>query len=669
MCELKESKMQNTTPPNSNKNLPYIEPTIRLIAGFLLTVIGVMLYFYSSMQFLLLGLLFFISLNLFQSAITHWCLMEKILGVIGFRSELREIKKLSAEAERTSAIQKGYVDTLNLLNEAVLELSDDGIILSASDGWSKLLNKCKNEMAESETLGQSISHFIDNSDKILIVNMLKNIITSQEAVTTVRFRIVGIDQSEHWIGGKFMVQQLRDDELKIRGVLRDITEAYLQEKQVQHMALHDSLTGLANRVMLEEKMEDTLAHAKRYQKMMGVLFIDLDNFKQVNDTHGHKMGDNLLIAVSKIMLARLRDSDTLCRWGGDEFVILLPDLNNEIDLRSIAETLMHKLEDEIIAEGFESVVTLSIGGSIYPKDAENSEGLLMQADKALYYAKEQGRNNVQIYSEMKNSGLGYNDIDISSRLTQAVKDKIIDVHYQAIVSAKDKKITGFEALARWNDKKHGWVSPGIFIPVAENQGLIQDLGRQVMEKALKDFSSIAISIPELVLSVNISNRQLAQADFNIWLTDLVSKFKIPPKQLKLEITESLTQIGIVRAKEILCSLRESGFSLSLDDFGTGYSSLSLLHNLPVDELKIDMSFVKRFKDKDGRIMLETISSMGRALGLELVAEGVETIECAEAVSALGVDRLQGYYFSKPKPWNEAIQSIESDLVLIQKSVN
>lgn len=651
------------TPKKSRNNLPYIEPTIRLIAGFLLTVIGVMLYLYNEMLLVLLGFLFFISLNLFQSAITHWCLMEKILGFIGFRSELSEIKKLSAEAERTAALQKGYIDTLNLLNEAVLELSEEGIILSASDGWCRLLHKPVNEC---ETLGQPITHFIEHGDKILILDMLKNILTTQDPVTNIRFRLKCDGQPEHWIGGKFMLQKINANELKIRGVLRDITDAYLQEKQVTHMALHDSLTGLANRVMLEEKMESTLARAQRYKKMMGLLFIDLDNFKQVNDIHGHKMGDLLLITISKIMAARLRETDTLCRWGGDEFVVLLPDLNNVTDLRFIAESLMDKLEDELAAEGFDSVVTLSIGGAIYPKDADTSEGMLIQADKALYYAKEQGRNNIQIYNELSNNGLGFYDIDISSRFTQAVKDKRIDVHYQAIVSSENKKITGFEALARWNDSRDGWISPGIFIPMAENLGLIQEMGRQVMEKALKDFSPVACANPELVLSVNISNRQLAQADFNIWLSNLVTQSELQPRQLKLEITESLTQIGIVRAKEILSSLRDLGFTLSLDDFGTGYSSLSLLHNLPVDELKIDMSFVKRFEEKEGRIMLETISAMGQSLGLELVAEGVETAKCMDAMSSLGINRLQGYYFSKPIPWHEARQLIEQDFVALPK---
>ena len=368
----------------SKTNLPYIEPSIRLIAGFLLTAIGVMLYLHNEMLFLLLGFLFFISVNLFQSAITHFCLMEKVLRYLGFRSELDEIKELSAEAHRSAAIQKSYMDTLNLLNEAVLELSEDGVIHSASDGWPRLLGK---DVDDSQILGRPISDFVEDSDKFLIVDMLNKVVTSQQKVNSVRFRLICDDQSEHWIGGKFMLQQLKGDELSVRGVLQDITDAYLQEKQIKHMAMHDSLTGLPNRVMLESKMEHALAMSKRYKKMMGVLFIDLDNFKQINDMHGHKTGDNLLVSISRIMKNRLRETDTLSRWGGDEFVVLLPDLNNDTNLRNIAELLMDKLEDELEGEGFDSFVTLSIGGSIYPQDADTNEGLLMQADKALILQK------------------------------------------------------------------------------------------------------------------------------------------------------------------------------------------------------------------------------------------------------------------------------------------
>ncbi len=651
--------MACSIPPNKSKNsLPYIEPTIRVIAGFFISLITILLYFYPQTILILLGFLMFVGVNLFQSGITHFCMMEKMLRLIGFRSEIDEIKTLRDEALLSSSIQKSYVDTLNLLNEAVLELSDKGVILSASDGWSKLLSSTINA---EQTVGKSITDYIDKGDKSLVLDMLKKVADAEKKVSSVRFRLICTDKSEHWIGGKFMLQQFNNNEYKIRGVLRDITEAYLQEKQIKHMALHDSLTGLPNRIMLESKMKHTLALSKRNKNMMGILFIDLDNFKQVNDIHGHKTGDSLLITVSQIMKNRLRETDTLSRWGGDEFVVLLPELNDKNDLHIIADVLMDKLADELVAAGFDTFVTLSIGGSIYPNDAETCEGLLIQADKALYYAKDQGRNNVQFYSTLcNNSDLGFYDLDMTGHFTQAVKEQTIDVHYQAIICSKTKKITGYEALARWNDDKYGWVSPSVFIPMAENLGLIQDLGRQVMTKAIADFSKIAASNTDLILSVNLSNRQLMQADFNTWLAILIDDSSMQPYQLKLEITESLALIGIMRAKEILKSLKSFGFKLSLDDFGTGYSSLSHLHILPVDELKIDMSFVKRFKDMEGLIMLETISAMGHSLGLELVAEGVETQDCMDVMCELGINRLQGYHFSAAKPWNEAVNFIDTD---------
>jgi len=630
-------------------NLPYIEPTIRVIAGFILSVIGVLLYMYNELLLILVGSLLFISLNLFQSGITHLCIMEKMLKLFGFRSELDEIKALSIEAERSASIQKNYIKTLNLLNEAIMELSSDGTIITTSDGWSRLIAQ---NTSVDEADNSSLLSFIHDADKQLVVALLQKVITSDEKVHSIRFRFNHSANTEHWIGGKFMLEKLDETDIRIRCILRDITDAYLQEKQIKHMAMHDALTGLPNRVLLDEKMEHALAQAKRNSTLLGLLFIDLDNFKQVNDIHGHKTGDHLLVSVSRIMQQRLRDTDTLARWAGDEFVIVLPDIKQVSDIRMVAESIMAILESELTAEGFDAIVTLSIGGAIYPDDADTTETLLVQADKALYFAKEQGRNNVQIFTELRDNKLGYYDFDMTSRFSQAIKDDLIQVHYQVIVSSIDHKTCGFEALARWHDEKYGWVGPGTFIPMAENLGLIQDLSRQVLKKALESFSSVANN-SDLILSVNLSNRQLMQGDFNVWIKDLVQSYGIKPEQIKLEITESLTQIGIARAKEILESLRVTGFKLSLDDFGTGYSSLSHLHNLPVDELKIDMSFVQRYANKDGRIMLETIAAMGHALGLSLVAEGVETLDCVEAMQELGVEKLQGYYFSKPLPWDEA----------------
>ena len=629
-------------------NLPYIEPTIRVIAGFVLSIIGVALYFYRDSSVVLIAALLFVSLNLFQSGISGFCIMEKTLKFFCFRSELDEIKTLSLEAERTASIQKNHMKTLNLLSEAIVELSLEGIIFSASDGWLKLIS---NSQLDENADAASLLAYVHEDDKSRVLDKLKEVSQLDEKVLRVRFRFKHNENKQHWIGGKFMLEKLDSSDIRIRGVLRDITDAYLQEKQIEHMAMHDALTNLPNRTLLDEKMKQALAQAKRNQTLLGLLFIDLDNFKQVNDVHGHKAGDQLLVSVSKIMQQRLRETDTLARWGGDEFVIVLPELKKISDVRAIAESLMKMLEIELAREGFEDVVTLSIGAAVYPDDADTAESLLVQADKALYLAKEQGRNNAQVYAELRDTHDGYYGFDMSNRFSQAIKENKLQVHYQVIVSTADEKPTGFEVLARWHDEKYGWVSPATFIPMAENMGLIHEVGRQVLKQALDDFAPVAEN-SDLVLSINISNRQLMQGDFNAWINEMIEGYPIRPPQIKLEITESLAQISVNKAKEILESLRVTGFKLSLDDFGTGYSSLSHLHNLPVDELKIDMSFVRRFNNKDGRIMLETIVAMGHALYLEVVAEGIESEKCMQVMNELGVDKLQGYYFSKPLPWSE-----------------
>ena len=646
---MQKMETQETCNRDDQHKLPYIEPTIRVIAGFILTIIGIALYFNHDLQVVLLGALLFVSLNLFQSGFSHFCLMEKGLRLFHFRSELDEIKALSAENQQAASIQKNYIKTLNLLKEGIVELSVEGKMLSASDGWSKLIS---HSVLDAEDDPQSLLSYVHDDDKRLVLKKLKKVSTLTDNVLRVRFRFKHDDNTEQWIGGTFMLENLGGTDIRVRGVLRDITESYLQEKQIQYMALHDALTGLPNRTLLDEKMKQALLLSKRNKSLMGLLFIDLDNFKQVNDVHGHKAGDHLLVSVSRILQQRLRESDTLARWGGDEFVIVLPEIKKISDVRDVSESLMKMLEMELQAEGFDTIVTLSIGAAIYPDDADTAESLLMQADKALYLAKDQGRNNVQVYAELRDTQDGYYGFDMTTRFSQAIKDNIIQAHYQPIIMTSGHKLTGFEVLARWHDEKYGWVSPATFIPMAENLGLIHDLGRQIFKQALEDFSPIAQKTG-LVLSINISNKQLMQGDFNEWIRNMIKDYPIKPQQIKLEITESLAQINVTRAREVLESLRVQGFLLSLDDFGTGYSSLSHLHNLPIDEIKIDMSFVKRFENKDGRIMLETIVAMGHALCLELVAEGIESEDCVLVMKALGIERLQGYYFSKPLPWSEA----------------
>ncbi|VAW80220.1 diguanylate cyclase/phosphodiesterase (GGDEF & EAL domains) with PAS/PAC sensor(s) [hydrothermal vent metagenome] len=641
---------------DKKRRLPYIEPTIRTIAGFLLSMIGVLLYLHDEKTVLWLGMLFFISLNLFQSGFSRWCLMEKLLKYMGLRSELDEIRQLGERLHESAERQAGHMDTLNMLNEAVLELSLEGEILSFSDGWNRLLGQ---DISAAETDRKPLVDCVEERDADIITRMLERIMSTQEHVLRIRFRLIGSAKDECWVEGHFMRDQHDTARARIKGVLRDVTEAHQQERQIHHMAMHDALTGLPNRSLLEGRMTQALAHAKRYGFRVGVLFIDLDNFKQVNDANGHKSGDQLLVRVSHVLGQRLRCSDTLARWGGDEFVVLLPDLiDRAAGMRAVATDLMTALEDELQNDGIEAAVTLSIGAANYPGDADNAEVLLARADKALYFAKSQGRNNVQVYGEMRESHLGIDDFDITARFSKAVKARQMQVHYQLIVDAVTHAPAGIEALARWHDERHGWVSPASFIPIAENLGLIQDVSRQVIEQSLVDFKKLRQHYPALFLSVNISTRLLADSHFSKWLCERVDSHEIDPHRIKLEMTESLSLLGACSACKVLRELQETGFYLSLDDFGTGFSSLSQLHELPFNELKIDMSFVRRYHEEKGRIMLAGIIGMGHALGFRIVAEGVEQAAQARVLRDLGGDLLQGYFFSKPLPVDECLLRLQ-----------
>jgi len=356
-----------------------------------------------------------------------------------------------------------------------------------------------------------------------------------------------------------------------------------------------------------------------------------------------------LIDVSNILRANLRETDALARWGGDEFVVLLP-LPHDIEIaRKVASELMRKLQLNLEKMDSDTFVTLSVGIAVYPDDAATGENLLMQADKALFYAKSQGRNNIQMFGDITHS-TGYEDVDMTSRFVAAVKQNLLQVNYQPVMDANDHAhIVGVEALARWHDDKYGWVSPANFIPLAENLGLINEMGRQILEQALNHFSQRSGLCSEVKLAVNVSKRQLISDDFYPMIMAMVERYGMTPGQIKLEITESIALQGVEQAKSYLQKLSDAGFFLSLDDFGTGFSSLSLVHELPFDEIKIDISFVRRIKTPEGKVLVKTIVDMGHAMQLVLVAEGVEDKETAEILQEMGVEMLQGYYFSRPMP--------------------
>lgn len=633
----------------------YIEPAIRSIAGVFILACGVLIYAQPEWIWLWLSILFFVGFNLFQSSFTKFCMMEKLLRKLHFRSELDEIKKLNRENAEVEA-RAAFYDTLGLLNEVVIELHPDGTLAFLSDHWPTLLGDDHRENADY--LGHPFVAFIHKQDRDTLQNLLKTLLNGDKKTMNLRFRMLREDRHEHWVEGKFALYLKQGKLPGIRGVLRDVTEAHVQEKRISHMAMHDALTGLPNRTYLDDRINDAIKHSNKTGSKFALLFIDLDNFKQINDLHGHKSGDQLLVNVSTILRSNLRDSDKLARWGGDEFVVLLPLLQETDIARKVASELMSALQlslDKLYSDTF---VTLSVGISVYPDDAATNEDLLVQADKALFYAKSQGRNNIQMFKDLQAGTVGYEDVELTSRFVAAVKQHKLQVYYQPVMDACDHtNMVGVEALARWHDDQNGWISPASFIPLAENIGIINEVGRQILGQALQHFSQCGCVSPDLKLAVNISKRQLMSDDFYPMIVGMVKQYGVKPGQIKLEITESIALQGIDLAKACLQKLSNAGFALSLDDFGTGFSSLSHVHELPFDEIKIDISFVRRIKTPEGRVLVKTIVDMGHAMQLSLVAEGVEDGETARILQEMGVEMLQGYYFSRPMPQDDCADYI------------
>jgi diguanylate cyclase (GGDEF)-like protein len=534
---------------------------------------------------------------------------------------------------------RAYLQTLDILEEAVVEVDWQGHLVRYSPAWSRL--------SGLEPPRTNLYDSLDPEDGEALKHQISELFSGAKAQINVRLRLAAPQRAGTWLECRFVPAD--NPVTRVRGVLRDVTQIYLQEKHITHMALHDALTRLPNRILLEDRIKLALRMATRERNKVGIGFIDLDHFKNVNDVLGHKFGDKLLVNFSENLRATLRGVDTLARWGGDEFVVLLPGMDSIEDVRMVADKLAGVSRDAVRIEGQNLAVTFSMGFSIYPDDGENMEVLLSQADRAMFYAKAQGRNTVQFFSDMTRKGLGKKELYIQNKLSTAISQGDIQPWFQPLVDGLTGQPVGLEALARWHDADLGWIPPATFIPMAENLGLIAELGDLILAHTLTVGRRLRDSGHDLLLAVNISKRQLYMPDCIDRLVRDARIAGIKPERIMLEITESVAMGEVDYAKERLRALHQAGFKLAIDDFGVGYSSLSQLHEMPVDELKIDMSFSRRVRDPQGAQLIQAIIGMSRALGLTTVAEGVEDEETARRLVDLGVQTLQGYHFAKPMP--------------------
>jgi diguanylate cyclase (GGDEF)-like protein/PAS domain S-box-containing protein len=441
-------------------------------------------------------------------------------------------------------------------------------------------------------------------------------------------------------------------------VVRDITERTYAEEQIKHLAYHDALTGLPNRLLFKDRLTVALSHAQRDRARLAVLFLDLDRFKVINDSLGHNIGDQLLQAVAARVQSCVRESDTVARLGGDEFTLLLP-LNRSDDAAPVAQKILEAIRYPFHIEGREFFITTSLGISLYPEDGTDAETLIKNADTAMYQAKELGRDNYQLFNAFVNAK-ALQRIALEHGLRRALANDEMAVHYQPIVDFRDSRITGMEALLRWTHPQMGRVPPGVFIPVAEATGVMVPIGTWAMRAACaqaKEWHDAGYG--HLSLAVNLSVHQLQSPDLLDRVKEILDETGFPARLLDLEITES----GAMQAPEIsiraLYELKKLGIRISLDDFGTGHSSLSYLKRFPIDTLKIDQSFVRDINsDPDTAAIVTAIIAMAHSLRLDVVAEGVEFADQAKFLRRYGCDHMQGYLVKPPVPADEFIDLLK-----------
>jgi len=445
-------------------------------------------------------------------------------------------------------------------------------------------------------------------------------------------------------------------------VFRDVSAARAMALRLAHSAEHDVLTGLPNRALLNDRINQAIILASRHTKKVGVLFLDLDGFKHINDSLGHLTGDKLLQSITKRLCDCVRASDTVSRQGGDEFVVLLSEMEHSEDGAVTARRLLQAVAAAHFINEQDLHVTTSIGISVYPDDGLDAETLIKNADTAMYQAKENGRQSYQFFKSSMNERAVERQ-SIEEGLRRALERKEFTLHYQPKVSLKTGEITGAEALLRWKPARQELVSPAKFIPVAEDCGLILPIGKWVLREACAQARAWSDArLPSITIAVNISAMEFRHEHFLEGVFEILKETGLDPKLLELELTESVLMKRVEATGSILATLRAKGIRVAVDDFGTGYSSLSYLRKFPIDALKIDQSFVRQITTYGGETSIVTaIIGMGRSLGLRVIAEGIETPEELAFLQAQQCEEGQGYYFSRPLPPGQFVKLLETGI--------
>jgi diguanylate cyclase (GGDEF)-like protein/PAS domain S-box-containing protein len=568
--------------------------------------------------------------------------------VLTLRENLALTRDLEARVDaRTAELrtsQQRFSALVQHSSDLVTVVDADGAVSYQSESSQRVLG-----LPAHALVGRSVLELMEDGDARAFVEAMRSAPADRSRVHTVR---------SAWLHASGRVCQV---EVTITNLLgdphvgglvlntRDVTDRVLLEQQLTHQAFTDSLTALPNRALFKDRLQHALARRGDGGSAPTVFFLDLDGFKAVNDTLGHGAGDTLLVEVARRLRAVVRPSDTVARFGGDEFAVLLEEVTGDDDVLALAERIVQRLEEPVVLHGEAVHVGASIGIATRDADAVDAEGLLRNADLAMYQAKAARTGRYAVYHPGMHAGL-VDRVRLEGDLRRAVAEQQLHLHYQPMVDIGTGMITGVEALLRWRHPERGTIPPNDFIPLAESTGLIREIGQWVLREACSQAVRWSDTLPGaagLKMSVNVSGQQVGQSDLVARVAEVLAETGLPARRLTLEMTESVLIDNTTATLDTLSGLRDLGVGLAIDDFGTGYSSLSYLHRFPVDTLKIDRSFVERLSRDGDATFIETIVGLAQSLRMETVAEGVEELHQLVLLQSQGCTTAQGYHFSPP----------------------
>ena len=583
--------------------------------------------------------------------ITAMAAISCMVAVIYYFFHLRSQKKSDLQAinvdetEKTLPYEPGFFDSVfhySLAGIGILTL--DGRFVKANQALCHIFGYSADSLLE-----MNFFYLIHPDDFTGLQNQIQQLIDNQMKIYQSEHLCSRKDKESIWVNTTIsMVNNRSGKPLYFVVQVQNITLQKKAEERLRHMAYHDPLTGLANRNKLEQFLNQILAQSRRHQESFALMFIDLDRFKNINDTIGHEAGDLLLQIIADRLKGAIRNTDLVARLGGDEFVIVVTDVHKSESVAVIAHKMLESVMQAIVVKGQEVYITTSIGISLYPFDGQNMQTLMKNADLALYRAKEHGKNNYQFYT-MEMTSNAQKRVSLQNALAHALmKDEFI-LHYQPKMELKSRKIAGIEALLRWKNKEFGLVTPGEIIELAEETGLIIPVSEWILRTACKDLKRWhQLGFTSLTVAVNCSVRQFRQTNLTSEVMRILAETGVSPASLELEVTEKVVMQDPDNIIRSLYAMKDLGVQIAIDDFGTGYWSLNNLRRVSVDKIKIDKTFIKQVMVDDSTAdIVSAIIAMVSKLGIKSVAEGVETREQYEFLTREGCTEIQGYYLTQP----------------------